>query len=306
VERPDHNDFYRIDIEDINDPFIQREGNVYWLQFDIWTHTGWIGWKTSTDHWNDDAVWNNPDGPFEWHALYDPCTGETIDLAFEITTGPAYSHPNNVLWEYKAYDYDEVLVGYDKHPTYDFDPPREPVFRYSVKLPREHWFFQKDGSNIYWLSVVAVYKDGIPSTPWGWTNHKHVFMDDAVAGYLDNTVEPPVWQWEELYNQTGHSTDMSFQIFTDPDPNLGTCWDPAECGGQTCGDINCDGSVNFIDLGLMKVAFFSCAGDANYNCCADLNHDGCVNFIDLGLLKVCFFTMGWTPATGEQSCPPGY
>jgi hypothetical protein len=180
---------------------------------------------------------------------------------------------------------------------------KEPVFRYSVKFPCKDWFFQDTNDGIYWFSAVAVYDQNVPDYNWGWTNHEHVYNDDAVAGYLDPAMG---WSWQELFDQTGESEDMSFILFTDPDPNLGTCWDLCECGGQPCGDINCDGNVNFIDLGLMKIAFFSCAGDANYNCCADLNHDGCVNFIDLGLLKMCFFTGPWSPATGEQSCPPGY
>jgi hypothetical protein len=215
-----------------------------------------------------------------------------------------YSHPGDQVWSYQAFDYDEVCAGYDKHPEGQTGPPKEPVFRYSVKLPCHAWFYQDANDGIYWLSVVAVYKAGNdPMFPWGWTNHEHVFNDDAVAGTFDPASG---WFWDELLDQTGESEDMSFILFTDPDPNLGTCWDLCKCGGQPCGDINCDGFVNFIDLGLMKVAFFSCAGDANYNCCADLNHDGCVNFIDLGLLKMCFFTGPWSPATGEQSCPPGY
>jgi hypothetical protein len=230
------------------------------------------------------------------------CAGEAqTDPGCECTEGIImHSDPNEIVWEYRAYDYDEVLVGFDKHPHGE---PNEPVFRYSVKLPREAWFFQDEPNDVYWFSVVAVYDQKVPDYNWGWTNHWHAYNNDAVEGYLD---PPGGWFWTELFDQTGVSEDMSFILFTDPDPNLGTCWDPAECGGQICGDINCDGFVNFIDLGLMKVAFFSCVGDANYNCCADLNHDGCVNFIDLGLLKMCFFTGPWSPATGEQSCPPGY
>jgi hypothetical protein len=86
--------------------------------------------------------------------------------------------------------------------------------------------------------------------------------------------------------------------------SCGTCWNPTECGGQPLGDVNCDGCINVLDLGLMKPAFFSCEGDVNYNCCADLNHDECVNFIDLGTIKASFFSCGHSPATGNQACPP--
>jgi hypothetical protein len=77
-----------------------------------------------------------------------------------------------------------------------------------------------------------------------------------------------------------------------------------ECGGHDNGDVNCDGGVNFIDLGLLKVAFFSTKGMPNYNCCADFNDDDGCNFIDLGIMKANFFSSGHTPATGEQDCPP--
>ena len=61
------------------------------------------------------------------------------------TADVPYSHPGEIVWEYRAYDYDEVLVGYDKHPEDVPGQPygREPVFRYSVRLPNENWFGQE-------------------------------------------------------------------------------------------------------------------------------------------------------------------
>jgi hypothetical protein len=216
----------------------------------------------------------------------------------------AFSHPGNVVWEYKANDYDEVLVGYDKAPEGE---PNEPVFRYSMRLPQEAWFSQTEIDTVYWLSIAAIYKDMPIEIPgpalWGWTNHEHAFNDDAVAGHMDDS---RAWVWDELFDQTGASEDMSFMLFTDYDPILGTCWDNVnECGAQDKGDVNCDGWINFIDLGLLKVALFSTKGQPNYNCCADFNHDEAVNFVDLGIMKsFCFFCGGYTPATGNQDCPP--
>ncbi|MHC4088351.1 MAG: LamG domain-containing protein, partial [Planctomycetota bacterium] len=124
-----------------------------------------------------------------------------------------FSHPGKKKWEYTAYDYDEVLVGYDKYPH---GIRNEPVFRYSVRLPEHAWFLQEDVNNIYWFSVVAVYKAGTdPQYDWGWTNHPHAFNDDAVAGYFDPIVDE--WTWEELYDQTERSEDMSFILFTRPE-----------------------------------------------------------------------------------------
>ena len=54
--------------------------------------------------------------------------------------------------------------------------------------------------------------------------------------------------------------------------------------GNLCDpDLNDDGTVNFVDLGLMKGVFFSADPDA------DLDGDGAVNFIDLGILRAMFF-----------------
>jgi hypothetical protein len=101
--------------------------------------------------------------------------------------------------------------------------------------------------------------------------------------------------------------DMSFILFSAPDPNAGTCWDAVnQCGGQPLGDATCDGSINFADLFALKLSVFKNAGQVGYNCCADFDHDGSVNFADLFILKVNVFTAGHTPATGVQACPPGY
>lgn len=53
--------------------------------------------------------------------------------------------------------------------------------------------------------------------------------------------------------------------------------------GNLCdADLNNDGIVNFLDLGLLRLVFFS--SDAN----ADFNGDGTVNFSDLGIMRALF------------------
>ncbi len=59
---------------------------VYWLDLYVETDLGLAGWKTSLDHWNDDAVyWDEG----KWNELIDPETGESLDLAFVITPEPS-------------------------------------------------------------------------------------------------------------------------------------------------------------------------------------------------------------------------
>ena len=56
--------------------------------------------------------------------------------------------------------------------------------------------------------------------------------------------------------------------------------------GNACDpDLNNDGIVNVIDLGLLRAAFFDTGPDLD----ADFNGDGVVNVIDLGLLRALFF-----------------
>ncbi len=66
--------------------------------------------------------------------------------------------------------------------------------------------------------------------------------------------------------------------------------------GNLCDpDLNGDCIVNALDLGLLRVAFFSA------DPVADFNGDGVVNSVDLGLMRVLFFQAPGPNSTG--SCP---
>lgn len=75
------------------DLFYQEEGTVYWLGIEAYSGdtSATFGWKTSLDHWNDDAVfWVEPGS---WHELRYPDGHElqrqSIDLAFALVPEPA-------------------------------------------------------------------------------------------------------------------------------------------------------------------------------------------------------------------------
>ena len=127
-----------------------------------------------------------------------------------------FSHPGRKLWEYRAYQYDEVQVGSDKDPAASRTANgREPVFRYFVTIPPDQRFDQDPGSNVYWFSVVAVYEyPKVANYPWGWTNHEKVFNDDAVTGLeLTDAGGKKLWAWQPLKDSTGAGEDMSFVLF---------------------------------------------------------------------------------------------
>lgn len=66
---------------------------VYWLNVQAFPmdELAKFGWKTSLDHWNDDAVWGIGSDPYSgtwWELIYPPqheLAGQSIDLAFAIT-----------------------------------------------------------------------------------------------------------------------------------------------------------------------------------------------------------------------------
>jgi len=96
----DHVQIYECAIENIDDPFLQEEGEVYWLDISIETSFEPLGWKTSdmtrypADYrgrrYMDDAVWADYFTP-EWTNITypdGPHAGESLDLAFLVGTMP--------------------------------------------------------------------------------------------------------------------------------------------------------------------------------------------------------------------------
>jgi len=83
-----HQGIYQLNITNIINPFVQKAGTIYWLDVYVQNAAGGpmpIGWKTSLDHFEDDAVyWEGA----EWMELRDPFTNESLDLAFVITPEP--------------------------------------------------------------------------------------------------------------------------------------------------------------------------------------------------------------------------
>lgn len=89
--QPDHNRYFQYNIFiPEQEAFIQEEGTIYWLDISVTPAVGGLwtlwGWKTSLNHWNDDAVWSD-DGQ-TWFELRDPITNESLDMAFVITPEP--------------------------------------------------------------------------------------------------------------------------------------------------------------------------------------------------------------------------
>ena len=97
-----HTQIWQINITglaDLPDPFIQEEGEIYWLAigFDQMALTGGTGWKISQNAFGSTAVWIPYYGthPSSWFALPSPWPGGPdpaypgpVDLAFVVTGTP--------------------------------------------------------------------------------------------------------------------------------------------------------------------------------------------------------------------------
>ena len=83
--KPDHSLYFQYNIVNITDAFVQWNGTIYWLAISANVTGGSWGWKTSLDHWEDDAVWSWGISNPEWVDLHDPENGTSLDMAFVIT-----------------------------------------------------------------------------------------------------------------------------------------------------------------------------------------------------------------------------
>jgi len=90
---PDHFVYYQMNIKGITTPFFQQVGSIYWLGVRVNLLPGVppnysAGWKTSLNHFSDDAVWWDEQGGL-WRELRDPLTGASLDLAFVVVPEPS-------------------------------------------------------------------------------------------------------------------------------------------------------------------------------------------------------------------------
>lgn len=84
-EPMNHTNTYMVAITNIPNPFTQVSGTIYWLDVSFHASGGFPGWKTSTNHWNDDAVYSWQGGWGELTNLMPPF--ESLDMAFVIDGG---------------------------------------------------------------------------------------------------------------------------------------------------------------------------------------------------------------------------
>lgn len=89
-EPADHFRYYQMNIMNFVDPFIQQQGEIYWLDLSISAQTP-LGWKSSmSPQFMDTSVWGILPNP-AWQPVFDPRVPGAafpLDLAFVITPEP--------------------------------------------------------------------------------------------------------------------------------------------------------------------------------------------------------------------------
>jgi len=156
-----HDEYYQYNIFLDGPWFLQEEGNIYWLAITANVQSGTWGWKSSNNHWNDDAVWRAPTG--QWMELYEP--EPPITNQFWITMmggqlvdggGTDYFEDGNSFlgWYYYQYLYPDIwwwnIWFYDhpfNHEKYKdiyvsfWCDPIEPVW-FVVNFATDIWFYE--------------------------------------------------------------------------------------------------------------------------------------------------------------------
>jgi hypothetical protein len=87
-EEYNHYRYYQVNIMEIEKPFLQKEGEIYWLVINMPYKEFTIGWKTSiSDQFMDTSVYGIAGGG--WIPIYDPLDNKKLDLAFVINGEPS-------------------------------------------------------------------------------------------------------------------------------------------------------------------------------------------------------------------------
>jgi len=229
-------------------------------------------WKCEDDrpvtdiHWWGSFIgWTQPDLPpilpsaFHigiWTDVPDPNVNDPLD----------WSHPGALVWENMCDSAVWNFAGYDVDPRIG-DPnfqENETCFQWAQFLSQDKWFYQEPnevtGTNVYWLSISAVYPAGTNFAdpnfyPWGWKTRPHMFNDDAVR-----ITQTSAGTWPPVIGSTlimtncapvewpvGVSWDLAFELTTNAPAYEDEPIEGDIAGGGTSGNEP-DGSVGLPDL----------------------------------------------------------
>jgi len=158
-----HEQYYQYNIY-LDDPwFLQEENNIYWLGIsaNVQIDSGIWGWKSSLDHWNDNAVWNAPGA--QWINLFEP--SPPITNQFWLTMSERqpvegggtdyyddgtsffgwyyypYLYPDYWWWNIWFYDHPFDYSKYKEIYVSFWCDPIEPVW-FVVNYATDNWYYE--------------------------------------------------------------------------------------------------------------------------------------------------------------------
>ncbi|MGB7060783.1 MAG: hypothetical protein WBF13_00335 [Candidatus Zixiibacteriota bacterium] len=305
----DHMAYWRYDFFVPQDSaFYQYKDSIYWLDVSalyIQPPYQW-GWKTSRDHFMDDAVYMDPGGP--WIEMYEPPRCNWFDVYFDGTGTPEdWGSTNYYGAGWYEYEYWWNMWFYD-NPFNPYKPKEIFIERLWVAVygPQAYAEFAINWSTPEWDELEM----GRPPLPSD--GNEELYIGREIVGPLPletlldfNFTIPynPEWisidfrAWDVVINGWVYhecvptSMDMAFVITGVPDTSV------------ICGDVNNDGIVNVGDI-VYLVSYLYRGGPAPIpmECVGDVNNDDVVNVGDVVYLVSYLYRSG--PAPDPNCCNP--
>jgi len=186
---------------DPTNAFPQVESNVYWLGVQVLNNTGDypFGWKSSTNHFNDDAVWwDNTQG--QWRELLYgvghpfatlPYPENSMDLSFSVSTEEEEEYDHKMHWpqlpDPNGWD---VLACY--HEEMGMQKVLADDFRCMRDGPISHitfwgsWSFDEFEEQDYYQGITNIHL----------SLHKDIPDPDGQGPLYSMPVVPAEWEWD--------------------------------------------------------------------------------------------------------------
>jgi hypothetical protein len=299
----DHVPYWRYDLVDIPDPFIQQKDSIYWLDISalyIQPPFQW-GWKNSTDHFMDDATYtdNAPIGP--WIPIIEPPRYNDFLVQFGPDGIPFAWDGTNYYGEgFYGYEYWWNMWFYDNPFTYaqpklgviEFyvDPiGPQPWLEFAINWSSDLWSLEGEpgrpplpGPEEFYVERQIIgplepygfysFPIDIPYNP-EWISVDFVAMDVVISG----------WTQHEC---VGTSLDLAFVITGEEPPYI-------------CGDANASGGVDGADVvHILNYLFRPGSPPPVPMAAGDVNCDGGVNGADV------VYLINWLFRNGPDPCDP--
>ncbi len=302
----DHVPYWRYDFFVANaypqaDSFFQYEGQIYWLNVsavNIQPPYQW-GWKNTTDHFMDDAVFstNGPAGP--WYPIVEPPRCNWFDVLFN-SSGHAqdYGSTNYYGQGWYRYEYWTNMWFYDN--PFTFERPKHIHLNFNIEPvgPGAYAEFAINWSTPAWDSLgmdrpplpgenemLYIGRQIFPVFPGPNTidymipyNPEWVSVDFMATNVMING-----WIYHEC---VGTSLDLAFVITGHEGAP------PAKCG-----DVNNDGVIDVGDVVyLINYLFKGGLAPVPLRCVGDVNNDDVVDIGDVVYLINYLFKSGIAPS----------